>query len=89
MVWVQLDSIRDMMVISFKCFRNFIRGKTLWKIACFTLLWIVWRKRNPRIFEDTWKMPEMMWDLLHFYVSFWAYYIDVFKSYPLSVIQLS
>ena len=41
------------------------------------------------LFEDTWKMPEMMWDEFHFFVSFWAYCIDIFKPFHLSVIQLS
>ena len=89
MEWVQPSSICNMLVISFKCFGNFIRGKTLWKIVCLSLLWIVWRERNARIFEDIWKTSEMMWDQFHFYVSFWAYYSDIFKPYPLSVIQLS
>ena len=89
MAWVQPDNIRDMMVISFKCFGNSIRGKTLWRITCLSLLWIVQRERNTRIFKDTWKTPEMMWDALHFFVSFWAYCTDIFKPYPLSVIQLS
>ena len=78
-----------MMMISFKCFGNSIKYKTLWRIACLALLWIVWRERNTRIFEDTWKMLEIMWDLLHFLVSFWAYCTNIFKSYLLSVIQLS
>ena len=64
-------------------------GKTPWRIMCLSLLWIVQRERNARIFEDTWKTSEMMWDLLYFYVSFWAYCIDIFKLCPLSVIQLS
>ena len=50
MVWVEPSSIRDMMVISFMCFGNSTRDKTLWKIVCLILLWIVWRKRNVRIF---------------------------------------
>ena len=86
MTWVLSNSICDMMRISSKCFGNSIRVKTLWRIVCLSLLWILWRERNARIFEDTWKTPKMMWDLLHFYVSFWAYYIDVLKLYPLSVI---
>ena len=89
MAWVKLNSICDMMVISFKCFGNSIRGKTFWRITCFSLLWIVWRERNAKIFEDTWKTPELMWDLLHFYVSFWAYCTVILKPYPLSVIWLS
>ena len=57
MTWVQSDNIRDMMMISFKCFGNSIRSKTLWRITCLSLLWIVWKERNGRIFEDTWKTP--------------------------------
>ena len=34
-------------------------------------------------------MHEMMWDLIHFFVSFWAYHTDVFKPFPLSAIQFS
>ena len=34
MEWVQPDNICDMMVISFKCFGNSNRGRTLWRIAC-------------------------------------------------------
>ena len=49
----------------------------------------IYGERNIRIFEDIWKTPEMIWDQLHFYVSFRAYYTDIFKPYPLSVIQLS
>ena len=89
MDWVRPDSICDMMVISFKCFGNSNRGKTLWRIACLSLLWIVWKERNARIFEDTWRMLELIWDSLQFYVSFWAYCTDIFKLYPLSVIQLN
>ena len=37
MKWVPLDNICDMVVISMR-------------IACFSLLWIVWRERNARIF---------------------------------------
>ena len=50
MTWVQLGNIRDIMVISFRCFGNSIRDKTLWRIAYLSLLWIVWRERNTRIF---------------------------------------
>ena len=54
----------DMMVISFKCFANSIRGGTLWRIAYLSLLWIVWKERNTRIFKDAWKTPKLMWDSL-------------------------
>ena len=85
MEWVQLKSICNMMAISFMCFGNFARGKTLWK-ASLTLVWIVWRERNARIFEDACKMPEIMWDLIHFCAFFWAYCVDVFKIFSLSAI---
>ena len=89
MDWIQPGSIRNMMVISFKRFGNSNRGRTLSRIACLSLLWIVWRERNVRIFEDTWRTPELMWDSFQFYVSFWAYCTYRFKPYPLSVIQLN
>ena len=89
MDWVQLGNIYNMMMISFKCFRNSIKDRTLWRIACLSLLWIVRRERNARIFKGTLRTPEIMWDSLQFYVSFWAYCTDIFKPYPLSVIQLS
>ena len=60
MEWVQPSNIRDMMVISLKCFGNSNRGRTLWRITCLSLLWIVWRERNARIFEDTWRTLELM-----------------------------
>ena len=50
MEWVQSDNLCNMLVISFKCFENSIRGKTLWRIVCLSLLWIVRRKRNAKIF---------------------------------------
>ena len=88
MDWVQPGSICDMMVISFKRFGNSNRGRTLWRIVCVSLLWIVWRE-GAKIFKDTWRMLELMWDSLQFYVSFWAYCTDIFKPYPLSAIQLN
>ena len=58
MEWVKPSSICNMLVISFKCFGNSIRGKTLWRIAFLSLLWFVWRERNARIFENIWKTPN-------------------------------
>ena len=49
-----------MMVISFIYFGNSARGKTLEKITCLTLMRIVCREGNARIFWDTWKKHEMM-----------------------------
>ena len=89
MEWVPLGSVCDMMVISLRCFGTSIRGRTLWRITCLSLLWIVWRERNAQIFENMWRTLDSLWDLLHFFVSFWAYCIDIFKPYPLSVIHLS
>ena len=46
-------------------------------------------RKEHWIFQDAWKTPKIMWDLLHIHVSFWAYRMDLFKPYSLSVIQLS
>ncbi|RVW15386.1 putative ribonuclease H protein [Vitis vinifera] len=60
LAWVPPRSIVDMMVIAFKGLGNSLRGKTLWQIACLTLLWMVWQERNNRIFEDKGITEEML-----------------------------
>ena len=62
-----------MMILTFRGLGNSIRGKTLWQIACITLLWIVWQERNTQIFEDKGRSEGMLWDLLHFSVSLLYY----------------
>ncbi|RVW67200.1 hypothetical protein CK203_065147 [Vitis vinifera] len=71
-IWVPPRSLEDMLVISFKGLGNSLRGKTLWQIACLTLIWMVWQERNNRIFEDKGRTEEMVWDLIRFYSSLWA-----------------
>lgn len=46
-----------MFVITFRGFGNSIKGKTLWKIACLTLVWFVWQERHAMVFEnkERWK----------------------------------
>ena len=79
----------DMLVIAFKGLGNSLRGKTLWQIACLTLVWMVWQERNNRIFEDKGRMEEMLWDLILFYSSLWASCTAAFRGVPLSVLQLN
>ncbi|RVW99862.1 Transposon TX1 uncharacterized 149 kDa protein [Vitis vinifera] len=62
--WVPPRSFEDMLVIAFKGLGNSLRGKTLWQVACLTLVWIVWQERNNRIFEDKGRSEEMLWDLI-------------------------
>ncbi|RVW85275.1 Protein low PSII accumulation 3, chloroplastic [Vitis vinifera] len=69
-----------MLVITFKGLGNSLRGKTLWQIACLTLIWMVWQERNNRIFEDKGRMEEMSWDLIRFYSSLWASCTEAFKG---------
>ena len=66
-----------------------LKGKTLLRIACLTLIWMVWRERNVRIFEDKWRTFETLWELFHFFTSLWASCTDDFKGIPLNIIQLS
>ena len=78
-----------MLVISFKGLGNSLRGKTLWQIACLTLIWMVWQERNNRIFEDKGRTEEMVWDLIRFYSSLWASCTKAFRGVPLSILQLN
>ncbi|RVW27818.1 hypothetical protein CK203_107068 [Vitis vinifera] len=89
LVWVPPRSLEDMLVITFKGLGNSLRGKTLWQIACLTLIWMVWQERNNRIFEDKGRTEEMLWDLIWFYSSLWASCTEAFRGVPLNVLQLN
>ena len=75
-----------MLVIVFKGLGNSLKGKTLWQIACLTLIWMVWQER---IFEDKGRTEEMLWDLILFFSSLWASCSAAFRGVPLSVLQLN
>ena len=47
-----------MFIIAFKSFGSSITSKTLWQIACLSLVWFVWQERNVSIFEDKEKTEE-------------------------------
>ncbi|KAJ9687316.1 hypothetical protein PVL29_015988 [Vitis rotundifolia] len=89
LVWVPPRSFVDMLVIAFKGLGNSLRGKTLWQIACLTLVWMVWQERNKRIFEEKGRTEEILWDLILFYSSLWASCTTAFRGVPLIVLQLN
>ena len=88
MNWVPSRSISDVMFINYKGFGISKRGIVLWQNACIALIWVVWWKRNVRIFEDKVRNSENFWDSIHFLASLWAFYSMVFKGIPLNVLQL-
>ena len=73
------------------CFKHWkirFEESTLWQNACIALIWVVWRERNARIFEDKARNLENLWDSIHFLASLWAYCSVVFKGIPLNVLQI-
>ena len=50
----------DMMTINYMGLGRSKRGLVLWQTACITLIWVVWRERNVRIFEDKAKNSEVL-----------------------------
>ncbi|RVW53508.1 Transposon TX1 uncharacterized 149 kDa protein [Vitis vinifera] len=88
MDWVPPRSISDMMSINYKGFGNSKRGMVLWQNACIALIWLVWRERNVRMFEDKARNSENLWDSIHFLAPLWALCSAVFKGIPLNVLQL-
>ena len=54
-----------MMTIDYKGFGKFKRCRVLWQTACIALIWVVWRERNARIFEDKVRISEVLWDTIH------------------------
>ena len=88
MDWVPPKSISDMMCINYKGFGKSKRGVILWQNASIALIWVVWRERNARIFEDKTRNSGNLWDSIHFLTSFWAFCSTGFKGTPLNVLQL-
>ncbi|RVW19550.1 putative ribonuclease H protein [Vitis vinifera] len=88
MDWVPPKSISDMMFINYKGFGKSKRGVILWQNASIALIWVVWRERNARIFEDKARNSGNLWDSIHFLASFWAFCSAGFKGTPLNVLQL-
>ncbi|RVW84726.1 Transposon TX1 uncharacterized 149 kDa protein [Vitis vinifera] len=86
--WVLPRSIFDMLSTNFNGFGSFKRGIALWQVAYIALLWVVWRERNARIFEDKTRNSENLWDMIHFLASLWVSCSKVFKGIPLNVIHL-
>lgn len=64
-----------------------IRGKVLWKFSCFTLISIVWRERNAKIFKDKWRTLETMKSNSFLFILLGLLFHNV-KGIPLNVIQL-
>ena len=87
--WVPPKSIGEMIIIAFRGLESSIKGKTLWQIACLTMLWIGWQERNVKILEEKWRTKEMLWNLLHFNSSLWACCTIIFRGVALNVIQIN
>ncbi|KAJ9680550.1 hypothetical protein PVL29_019769 [Vitis rotundifolia] len=88
MDWVSPRSISDMLSSNFNDFGSSKRGIVLWQNACIALMWVVWRERNARIFEDKARNAEYLWDSICFLTSFWAFCSKVFKGIPFNILQL-
>ena len=86
--WVPLRNIYDMMTISYKVFGSSIRGKVLWQTTCLAIIWVVWRERCVKIFQDKVRTLEALLDVIHFFASFCASCTTTFKGISLHVFQL-
>ena len=81
MDWVPLRSISDMITIKYQGFGKSKRGIVLWQIVCIALIWVVWRERNARIFEDKVRNSGNLWTLftsLLFFGLFAPWFLRVF-----------
>ncbi|RVW60989.1 putative ribonuclease H protein [Vitis vinifera] len=59
------------------------RGNSMAKTS-IALIWVVWRERNAKIFEDKARNSGNLWDSIHFLASFWAFCSAGFKGTPLT-----
>ncbi|RVW71545.1 hypothetical protein CK203_048002 [Vitis vinifera] len=70
-------------VLNYKGFGKSKRGVILWQNTSIALIWVVWRERNARIFEDKARNAGNLWDSIHFLASLWAFCSAGFKGTPL------
>ena len=81
--WVPPRSIFDILSINYNGFGLSKRMIVLWQAACMAIIWVVWRERNARIFEDKARNSKNFWDSIHFLASLWAFCSMVFKAFRL------
>ncbi|RVX07806.1 hypothetical protein CK203_021931 [Vitis vinifera] len=48
--------------------------------ACIALMWVVWRERNARIFEDKARNSENLWDSIRFLASLWLFVLRFLRD---------
>ena len=77
-----------MLSINYNGFGLSKRGIVLWQAVCIAMIWVVWRERNARIFEDKARNSKNLWASIHFLASLWAFCSKVFKGTPFIVLQL-
>ena len=77
-----------MLSINYNGFGSSKRGTILWQAVCIAIIWVVWREKNVRIFEDKARNSENFWDSIHFIASLQAFCSKVFKGTPLIVLPL-
>jgi hypothetical protein len=80
--WVMPETVLDMLV----CWRGQMGNRSVlpvWRIAPLCVLWIVWRERNARCFEDSEKsMIELLNFMLHsLFVWTGAFHISLLPSF--------
>ena len=57
---MSFGKITDIMTFSFRYLGNTIKDKVLWQVTYPILIWIVWWKRNIRIFKDKCRTLETL-----------------------------
>ncbi|RVW25634.1 putative ribonuclease H protein [Vitis vinifera] len=83
MDWVSPRSISDMLASNFNGFGFSKRGIVLWQNACIALMWVVWRERNARIFEDKARNSEYLWDSIVFLPLFGLFVLRFLRGFLL------
>ena len=74
-IWVFPDNVADLLYGWYNCFGK--QNSLVWNLAPLCLMWIVWRERNSRIFEDkehsTTKLTELFFGTLFDWARVWGF----------------
>lgn len=65
------------------------RGHFLWLASVCMVVWVLWGKRNSRVFKGVKRDSREVWSLVPFHVSHWASILKVFGNYSIGMIMYS
>ena len=63
------------------------RGRIMWRSSFVGTLWVIWKERNSRHFQDKATNEALLRDKIKHLVASWVYPLDSLRGLPVDMIQ--